>query len=356
MAKKLKVGIIGIGGIARTHLPGWQASEHAELVAAADINAAALDSFGKANGISRLYTDTKDMFADKDLDIIDLCVPNMMHAPLAIAAMKAGKHVICEKPLAPTPELIRKMIKTRDESKRMLMTAQHFRFAGVSRAMKNHIQSGALGEIYHARSWMLRRSGMVPLPSFTKKSNSGGGPTIDIGVHVLDLTLWLMGHPRPVAVSGVAKQTFAQRKGLWSHWRSNLPMPEGKDFDVEDFAAAFVRFESGATLMLEVSWFMHHDNLGEDMQIWIYGREGGAHWPKAEFLSTDYDSRQYLNTTLKSTRDEMEPHALECVEFARAIADGRPSPVPAEDSLKVLTILDGIYKSQSVGKEVRLRA
>jgi predicted dehydrogenase len=355
MSKKLKVAMIGIGGIARTHMPGWQASEHAEVVAGVDINPNALQAWGAQNGVSRLYNDPAEAFADKEIDIVDLCVPNMLHAPLAIAAMKAGKHVICEKPLAPTPELIRKMIKTRDETKRTLMTAQHFRFAGVSRAMKRQIAAGALGDIYHARSWMLRRNGMIPLPSFTKKSNSGGGPCIDIGVHVLDLTLWLMGHPKPVAVSGVAKQTFAQRKGLWSHWRNTLTMPQGKDFDVEDFASAFVRFDNGATLVLEVSWFLHHDNLAEDMQIWLYGTEGGAHWPKAEFLSTDYENRQFLNTTLKATADTMEPHALECVEFARAIAEGAPSPVPAEDSLKVLTILDGIYKSQAAGKEIRLK-
>ncbi len=355
MSKKLKVAMIGVGGIARTHMPGWLASEHADVVAGVDVNPAALQAWGDQNGVTRLYNDPKDAFADKDIDIIDLCVPNMLHAPLAIAAMKAGKHVICEKPLAPTPDLIRKMIKARDESKRKLMTAQHFRFAGISRAMKRQIDTGALGDIYHARSWMLRRNGMIPLTSFTKKSNSGGGPCIDIGVHVLDLTLWLMGHPKPVAISGVAKQTFAQRKGLWSHWRNTLPMPTGNNFDVEDFAAAFVRFDSGATLMLEVSWFMHHDNLGEDMQIWLYGTDGGAHWPKAEFLSTDYENRQFLNTTLKSTADTMEPHALECVEFARAVAEDLPSPVPAEDSLKVLTILDGIYKSQIAGKEIRLK-
>ncbi len=354
MSKKLKVALIGIGGIARTHVPGWQASEHAELVAAVDINPNALADFGKAHNITRLYTDARDVFADRDIDIIDVCTPNMLHAPLSIAALKAGKHVICEKPLAPTPQLIKQMIKARDASKKLLMTAQHFRFSGVSQAMKRHIEGGALGDVYHARAWMLRRNGMIPLTSFTKKSNSGGGPCIDIGVHVLDLTLWLMGHPRPAAVTGVAKQTFAQRKGLWSHWVPNRPMPQGKDFDVEDFAAAFVRFDNGATLMIEVSWFMHHDNLGEDMQIWLYGTEAGAHWPKAEFLGTDYGTRQFTNTTLKATADRMEPHALECVEFARAIAEGRPSPVPAEESLQVLTILDGIYRSQASGREVRL--
>jgi predicted dehydrogenase len=355
MSKKLKVAVVGVGGIANTHMPGWAASEHAEVVAGVDFSQAALDVWSKKYGVSRTYTDMQDVLNDKDIDIVDLCVPNMAHAPYAIQALNAGKHVICEKPLAPTPDAIREMIAARDASGKMLMTAQHFRFAGTSQAVKKQIDTGALGEIYHARSWMLRRAGMIPTPSFTKKSVSGGGPCIDIGVHVLDLTLWLMGHPKPVAVTGVAKQTFANRKkGLWAHWRPDAPMPSPENFDVEDFANAYVRFDNGATLMLEVSWFMHHDALGEDMQIWLYGTDGGAHWPKAEFLSSNYETKQFYNTTLKATADKMEPHALECVEFARAVAEGRPSPVPAEQSLQVLTILDGIYRSQVAGGEIRL--
>jgi predicted dehydrogenase len=349
---KLKVAVIGVGGIARTHMPGWEASEYAEVVAGSDVNAVALAEWGVKHNVQKLATDFGEILRDPDIDIVDLCVPNMYHSPLAVAALNAGKHVICEKPLAPTPDAIQKMIEARDSSGKLLMTAQHFRFAGNSQAMKREIDSGTLGNIYHARSWMLRRSGMIPLPSFTSKAHSGGGPVIDIGVHVLDLTLWLMGHPQPVAVSGTAKQTFAQREGLWSHWRNTVPMPQGEKFDVEDFAAAFVRFENGATLMLEVSWFMHHDNLGEDMQIWLYGSEAGAHWPKCEILSTNYKTQQFYNTTLKATADKMEPHALECVEFARAVAEGRPSPVPAEQSLQVISILDGIYRSQREGKEV----
>jgi predicted dehydrogenase len=124
--------------------------------------------------------------------------------------------------------------------------------------------------------------------------------------------------------------------------------------DVEEFASAFVRFENGATLMLEVSWLLHHDTMGEDMQMWLYGSEGGCHWPKAEFLTTNYETKQLYNRVLKFTKDTLEPHALECVEFARAVAEGRPSPVPAEQSLQVLTILDGIYRSQREGQEVRL--
>ncbi len=354
MAKTLKVAVIGVGGIARLHMPGWEASEHAEVVAGADVDPVILADWGVRHNIKKLTTDVREIFSDPDIDIVDLCVPNMHHAPLAIAALDAGKHVLCEKPLAPMPGEIRRMIEARDRSGKLLMTAQHFRFAGVSQAMKREIERGVLGEIYHARSWMLRRAYMVPRTSFTTKAQAGGGPCIDIGVHVLDLTLWLMGQPAPVTVSGVARQTLANRRPIFSTWRlhQNLPMP--KDFDVEDFAAAFVRFDTGATMVLEVSWFMHHDTDVEDMQIWLYGVDGGCHWPKAEFLSTDYATRQFYNTQLKLTRDAMEPHALECVAFARAVAEGAPSPVPPEDSLKVIAILDGIYRSQREGREVRI--
>jgi predicted dehydrogenase len=351
MATPLNVAVIGVGGIARTHMPGWQASTHAEVVAGADINPTMLESWGKEHGVTQLYTSTDELLRNPDIDIIDICVPNMHHAPLAIAALEAGKHVICEKPLAPTPEDVQKMIAARDRSGKLLMTAQHFRFAGVSQAMKKEIGTGALGDIYHARSWMLRRNALIPTAGFVRKELSGGGPCIDIGVHVLDLTLWLMGHPKPVAVTGVARAELAHRPGAFSVWH---PAPFPANFDVEDFAAAFVRFENGATLVIEVSWMLHHDTNGEDMQIWLYGSEGGCHWPKAEFLSTNYETRQLYNRQLKLTRDSLEPHALECVEFARAVAEGAPSPVPPEQSLIVMQILDGIYRSQRAGREITI--
>lgn len=347
----LKVGLVGVGGISRTHMPGWAASEEAEVVAGSDISAEALEEWGELHNIKRLTTNADELFSDPDIDIIDLCVPNMYHAPLAIAALEAGKHVICEKPLAPTPQEIKQMIAARDKSGAILMTAQHFRFAGVSHAMKAEIDTGTLGDVYHARGWMLRRNGLIPTATFIEKKHSGGGPCIDIGVHILDLTLWLMGNPGPVTVSGVADARLAHLPGAFATWREG-PIPS--TFDVEDYAVAFVRFETGATLVLEVSWLLHHDIRGEDMQAWIYGDKGGCHWPSAQFLDTNYTTRQFNNRTLQLTQDKMEPHALECVEFAKAVAAGEPSPVPAEQSLQVLAILDGIYRSQAEGREVSI--
>lgn len=346
----LKVGIIGVGGISRSHLPGWSASQDAEVVAGSDVVEEALKEWGATNGVDRLYSDPAALFADPDIDIIDVCTPNMYHAPLSIAALEAGKHVICEKPLAPTPGDIQRMIEARERSGKMLMTAQHFRFEGSSKALKAEIDAGALGEIYHARSWMLRRAGAPTKPGFILKQHSGGGPCIDIGVHILDLTLWMMGNPEPVTVSGVARNELARRGGFSSWERQTMPA----ETDVEEFAAAFVRFANGATLVIEVSWLLHHDTMGEDMQMWLYGTDGGSHWPSCQILDSNNETMQQYNRTPKLFPPGLEAHAQECVEFARAVAEGGPSPVPAEQSLQVLKILDGIYRSQKAGGEVRL--
>ena len=352
MSQKLKVGVIGVGGIARVHMPGWHESPYAEVVAGSDVDESALNRWGLENKVNMLRVRPEDLFEDPDIDIIDICTPNMYHAPLAIAALEAGKHVLCEKPLAPTPEDIYRMIEARDKSGKMLMTAQHFRFKGNSKSLKTEIDCGALGEIYHARSWMLRRGGLPVRPGFLMKQHSGGGACIDIGVHILDLTLWMMGNPKPVSVSGVARTKLGNRPGAFGLW-GDIP----SIMDVEEFASAFVRFENGATLVLEVSWMLHHNvpnNGFEDMQMWLYGTEGGSHWPNNEIYQSNPGTQQYYNRTLMLNRDIREPHAQECIEFAEAIVEGKPSPVPAEQSLQVMAILDAVYKSQETGMEVKL--
>ncbi len=350
MADKLRVGIVGVGGIANAHMAGWLDNPNAELVAGCDLNETVLNNWGAKYNINNLTTKTSDLFNDSRIDIIDICTPNNYHAPLAIEALKAGKHVICEKPLAPSPELIQEMIAARDASGKMLMTAQHFRFSGVAKAMKAEIDTGVLGEIYHARSWMLRRAAAPIRPGFILKDQATGGACIDIGVHILDLTLWFMGNPKPISVTGVSRTELAHKPGAFSIWGGAIP----QEMNVEEFASAFVRFENGATLILEVSWLLHHDTEGEDMQMWLYGKNGGSHWPKCEIYQSNNATQQLSNRTLKLTKDIRPPHAQECIEFAQAIVDGKPSPVPAEQSLQVLSILNGVYKSQEIGGEVKL--
>jgi predicted dehydrogenase len=350
MAETLKVGVVGVGGIAGTHFPGWKQSPYAEIAAMADVSPEALNRVADAQGVKRRYAKPEELFADRDIDIVDICTPNMYHAPLAIAALEAGKHVICEKPLAPTPAEIRKMIQARDKSGKLLMTAQHFRFEGTSKALKAEIDTGKLGNIYHARSWMLRRQAAPTRPGFIQKQHSGGGPCIDIGVHILDLTLWMMGSPKPVTVTGVTQDKLIHQSGAFSIWGGAIP---SQQVDVEEFAGAFVRFENGATLILEVSWLLHHKTTGEDMQMWLYGDKAGAHWPSNELLWSDNKTQQQMNMQLVRAEGG-EAHAKECMAFAEAVATGQPSPVPAEQSLIVMTILDGLYRSAEQKREIRV--
>jgi len=318
MAKKtLNVGVIGVGGIAGVHFPGWRDSPLADMYAFADLDGATLKRVGEAQGVKVLYEDPLDLIADPNVDIVDD---------------------------------IKKMIAARDKSGRLLMTAQHFRFSGGAKALKTEVDAGLLGDIYHARSWMLRRSGAPTRAGFIEKKHSGGGPCIDIGVHILDLTLWMMGNPKPVTVSGVTTDVLAHKPGAFSNWGGPIP----KSFDVEEFAAAFVRFDSGATLVIEVSWLLNHNTPSEDMQMWLYGDKAGAHWPDTEVYSTSNKTKQHFNTKLQ--RDEGgAPHAKECMAFAEAVAKKLPSPVPAEQSLDVIAILDGLYRSAASGKEIALK-
>lgn len=350
MNSPLKVGVIGVGGIAATHFPGWNASEHAEMTAFSDPVAPVLERVATAQGISKTYAKPEDLIADPDIDIIDICTPSAYHGPLAVAALEAEKHVICEKPLAPTPDEIEKMIAARDASGKMLMTAQHFRFQTDTQALKKEIDSGVLGDVYHARSWMLRRNWLPTSLNFILKKNSGGGPCIDIGVHILDLTLWMMNHPKPVAVSGVTQDKLSRVPGAFSAWGGAIP----QQMDVEEFASAFVRFDNGATLILEVSWMLHHATQTEDMQMWLYGTQSGSHWPSNKLVSANNETQRLHDVQLNPIAAGMEAHAAECVAFAKAIADGAPSPVPAEQSLDVQNILNALYESAAEGKEVRI--
>lgn len=347
MTRKLKVGIVGLGTIANVHAGGWKATPNAELVAGCDINPDVFERWDKVHGLKNFSTDPFEFINDPEFDIIDICTPNNFHAQQTIAALEAGKHVLCEKPLAPTVDEIRRMISARDRSGKLLMTAHQLRFTGTARALKAEIDSGALGDIYHARAWWLRRSGAPLRESLINKSQAYAGVGLDLGVHVIDLALWLMGNPRPVSVSGIARTEIAGQEGAFSNFGGHIP----KDFDVDEFSLALVRFENSASLFVEVSWLLHHPNE-EDVQTWLYGKKGGAHWPSCVLYETNNSLKQHYDRSLKRIEDKLRPHYQECVEFAEAIINDDPSPVPSEQSLQVAQILEALYKSQEIGQEV----
>ncbi|MEM6313156.1 MAG: Gfo/Idh/MocA family oxidoreductase [Planctomycetota bacterium] len=351
----LKVACIGTGGIVNAHMPGWEKSTDAEVVAGADPNAENLKTWGEKHGVTRLHENVDDVLTDPDIDVIDICTPNKFHTDLTLRALAAGKHVLCEKPLAPTVAEVRQIIDARDKSGKLVMTAQHFRFMDHAIALKGLIDAGRLGSVYHSRAWWLRRAAIPTTPGFLSMAQSGGGPCIDLGVHILDFTLHMLGSPRPVAVAGTTVTKLANQPNAWSEFGGPLEDPAA--VDVEDFAAGFVRFENGSTLVLETSWMLHHPTAGNgEICVWLYGDQGGAIFEDnaLKLLTTDNVARQMHDTDVRPMNTGIRAHAAECIAFAKAIVDGGPSPVPPEESLAVIAVLDGMYQSTRDQREVVL--
>lgn len=342
----LRIALIGAGGIGRLHLNLWRDLPDVEVVGLYDVSREAAARASSECGIQTVFESLDEPLADERVDAVDVCVPNNAHAHVVVAALDAGKHCLCEKPLAATAADIERMIVARDRSGRMLMTAQHMRFDDAALAFKKYIDAGRLGEIYYARAWWLRRR-MTPVsPGFLCKTQSGGGPCIDIGVHMLDLALHYMGFPRPVRVSGVAPCKLAKRAGIYNEWGEYDP----DDFEVEDFAAGLVRFDNGAALVLEVSWMLNIDR-DDDYGVQLCGVEGGGRWPQLAYNS-ERDGR--LFTGQMSDVSEGNGYANELRAFVEAIRAGDPSPVPAEQSLTITRVLEGLYASSESGCETRL--
>lgn len=353
--KPLRVGLIGTGSIMKNaHLPGWASLRkdgRVDLVAACDVRPESARAVASEFGIPHVFEDYQAMLAKLDLDVVDIAGPNRMHAPASLASLAAGCHVYCEKPLAPEPADVRKLIAARDKAGRRLMTGQNMRFEGKHEALKRYVDAGVLGDVYYARTSALRRRGAPGWGEFLTKDRSGGGPLIDIGVHVLDLTLWFMGFPRPVAVSGVAPTKLAHLEGLvnrpgWGKWQGTPQV-----FDVEDFAAGLVRFENGAVLFLEASFLLNIVDEDYTKAI-VCGTRGGMDITDGKIITQE---QGIIRLSELQNYEQPSSHAAAIIAFVGALEKGAEAPVPPEQTLYVMTILDGIYRSNlRGGAEVKL--
>jgi predicted dehydrogenase len=347
-SRPFRVGLIGTGGIAQAmHIPGWKALPEVEIVAVADVSESSARQAAEQAGGAKVFTDYRELLR-LDLDAVDICTPNRVHTPAVLAALGSGRHVLCEKPLAVSTREIRKMGELADRRKLVLMTAQHQRFTGSGSALKGWADAGNLGEVYHARVRAMRRAWLPVRAGFIDRELSGGGPCMDIGVHALDLCLWLMGFPKPVRVSGVSRVNFAQGNaipGMWGEW-------DRKRFSVEDFAAGFVHFDNGATMTLEASW-LGHQAENEDMSCQLFGTKAGVKWPSAEFATVSGGA--FVQGTVTHPRPPERAHHAEIAAFHRAVLAGGPSPVPWTESIRVIAILEAVYASQSKRREIILK-
>jgi len=352
MPQKLKVGVIGIGGIATTcHLPAWKelaAKGVIELVGACDLIESRAQQGVVEFGAQKSFLDFEKMLAADDYDIIDICTTNKGHAPITLKVLAAGANVLVEKPMAMNVGEAEQMIAAAKKYQKTLMVAQNQRFEASSEKLKAVIESGELGQIYYASARYLRRRGIPGWGKFHIKSESMGGPLIDIGVHAIDLVLWLMGMPKPVSVSGKVYRMFGDRPDLCNgDWGIGYP---AKEFDVEDFATGFVRFENNLTMTVETAWAL---NIPEDYHgITIMGDKAGvSNSPLGVFGAK--------NGSLTSSKFDWLPkqpsHREEIIHFVDCVSKGLPVRVQPTESLIVQKIIDGIYESSEKNQEIKIK-
>jgi predicted dehydrogenase len=354
MTNPIGMAVIGTGAVAQArHLPAFQklqAEGKVHLVALCDLHTDTLDRLATQFDVPHMFTDYREMLALDAVDAVAVCTPNFLHKQPVLDAFAAGKHVICEKPLAINAAEGAEMVAAGRAAGKQFQVAYNLRFGAGAQAVRRFVSDGKLGEIYYARAQALRRRGIPSHGHFTDKRKQGGGPLIDIGAHVLDLTLWLMDFPKPVSVTGQAVAKFGHREGvigLRGQW-------DTKNFTVEDFAAGFIRLENGATLTLESSFAA---NLAQDQfQTTLLGTEGGAF---VDMLS-DANTRLYreesgtLTDTTPVFLPQVATHEAELRAFIQALTDGTPVPVPAEQALVVTQVLDALYHSAEIGREVQM--
>jgi predicted dehydrogenase len=342
--KKVRVGVVGLG-MGRHHVMAYQKHPRCEVTAICDVDESRLTAVASELNVPHTFTDPKKLFQSGEVDAVSIATPNTLHAPLTIAALKAGLHVLCEKPMAMSAAQAKQMVAAAKQARRKL--AMHFNHRAqpgvqwIARAA----QAGELGDIYFARTVWHRRRGIPGRASFLDKSFSGGGAMIDLGVHMLDQTLFIMGYPKVVSVSAATHTKF-HKKDV-----PKIPM------DVDDFATAYVRFANDATLAMEISWASHH-NHAEQFLVQVYGTEGGARRLSENYQETAAEIYRRDHGGLSTLRMDAPPRDVVTVQadFVDAILDNREPAFSGEKhGLVTMQILDAIYESSRTGREVRVR-
>lgn len=271
--RPLRVGVVGLGWAGQQHMDRYADRPDVELAGIAGLEAGVRAELARRYDVPLAVADWQELIAHGELDAVSVATPTFLHAPVAIAALEAGAHVLTEKPMARTSAEAEAMVAAARAAGRVLQVAFNYRHRGDISALREQVEAGTLGRVYHARAWWLRRAGIPTLGSwFTNREMSGGGPLIDLGVHVLDATLQLMGSPTVEAVSAVTHAELGPR-GLGG--AATEKQGVGSAYEVEDLAVVLLRMSDGGSLALESSWATHRPS-GDELAITLYGTDAGA--------------------------------------------------------------------------------
>ena len=357
MSDILRIGIIGCGGIANgKHMPALKKQKDVHMVAFCDIIEERAVKAAKDYGTpdAKTYTDYKELLEDKTIDVVHVCTPNKEHSFITIDALEAGKHVMCEKPMAKTYAEAKAMLDAAKRTGKKLTIGYQNRHTPQALYVKQACEEGVLGDIYYANAIALRRRAVPTWGVFLNEDEQGGGPLIDIGTHALDLTLWCMNNYRPKMVVGTKYRKLAdqtQTANAWGDW-------DPKEFTVEDSAFGFVVMENGATIILQSSWALNILDANE-AAFRLCGTKAGADTVDGARINGVKYGRQYvekpaLNAGGVAFYDgtSASPSDLDMAQWINAIrTDSDPCVLP-EQALCVTRILEAIYASSETGKPV----
>lgn len=351
--KKLRIGLIGAGNIGKVHLEACRALDNVEVAAICDTDPAVLHETADAFGIEKRFSTVEELLAQTQLDAADVCVWNCDHAACSIAALNAGLHVLCEKPMASTVAEAEEMQAAARKNNKLLMIGFVMRFADETRVAKDLIDHGSLGDIYYSKATYLRRHGN-PGGWFADKTRSGGGPVIDLGVHFIDLTRYLAGNKKPVSVYAATYDKLKNRPNL----KTNVGwIPRGAKPDdvcsVEDLGVAMIRYADGSVMLLETSYSLHTEKDTGTKEL--FGTKGGLRLDDGIKLYSELNG--YMTDIEPKTdrlKDGRPMFEAELAHFADCALNGTPCIAPAEDGVTIMKILDAIYQSASTGHEVLL--
>lgn len=358
---KVRIGIIGCGGIANgKHMPSLSKLPDVEMIAFCDIVVERAEKAAREYGVdgAKVYEDYHELLAREDIDVVHVLTPNREHSQITVDALHAGKHVMCEKPMAINTAEAKRMLDAAKETGKKLTIGYQSRFRPDSMYLKKACEAGELGEVYYARAQAVRRRAVPTWGVFLNEYEQGGGPLIDIGTHALDLTLWMMDNYEPASVMGSTYRKLADTENAANAWGSWDP----KKFTVEDSAFGYIKMKNGATIMLEASWALN-TLLAHEAKTILCGTKGGADMlGDGGALRINGEKYSQLYTEIPDLKAggaayfegaSTSPEAVEARMWIDHVKDdSKPLITRPEQAFVVTQILEAIYKSASTGEVV----